>query len=134
VDAQSRRDANPLYFGTLLLYPNTGEPLPDASPAELTFAFETRAGGRPITGAAVELRRGGAPLVRLPLPLSPPDEQGRLQQVSRLAVEGMTPGAYELHVIVEAGPSTVSRSVSFTVVGDRGRAPLQPQPFRARVV
>lgn len=115
VPAAPRDSGNPFLFGDLLLAPHAGEPLPSTL-KELVFAFVVW----PITGAPaaafVELRRAGAVVARAPLGLAEPDASGGIRQISRLALESLVPGAYELHVIVEAAEQQVTRVIPFSVV------------------
>ena len=66
--------------------------------------------------AAVPLQRNGQVLVKMPVELSKIDAQGRIQQVGRLPLTAITPGTYQLHVVVTDGNSTLERTAYFQVV------------------
>jgi VWFA-related protein len=114
-DAEQQAD-NPLHVGELLFYPNAGEPLSRSTDRELTFYFTLyprRAVAPPKT--EVELRRNGRTLVQMPVELVTPDARGRIKQVSRLPLEALTNGTYELRVVVHDGSQQIARSAFFTV-------------------
>jgi hypothetical protein len=107
---------NPLYHGTLLAYPNVGQPLSKGAEKELAFAFTVYANDQPVQGARLDLIRGGQPIGSAPLELEKPDAEGRIQQISRLPMDVLEPGSYELRVAVQAGDAVVTRSARVTVV------------------
>jgi VWFA-related protein len=115
VPAANRDSGNPFQFGDLLLTPHAGEPLPSTL-NELTFAFTVWPVGGAPAAASVELRRAGAVVAGTPLDLAAPDAAGGIRHISRLTLESLVPGAYELHVIVEAGAQQVTRIIPFRVV------------------
>ena len=63
----------------------------------------------------VELRRNGRTLVQMPVELVAPDARGRIKQVSRLPLEALTDGTYELRIVVHDGSQQIARSAFFTV-------------------
>jgi VWFA-related protein len=117
VPESERVPGSPLYVGDQLLYPNMGEPLSKASAKELGFYFVVypSANGGDVS-ATLELRGNGQQLARAPLTLAKPDATGRITQVSRIPVEALAPGTYELLVSVEQGLHRASRTLSFRVV------------------
>ena len=66
--------------------------------------------------ARVELRRNGRALTNVLVALGRADARGRIQELSRLPLQPLTDGTYELHVTVRDGRHTVERSAFFTVV------------------
>jgi len=108
---------NPLYFGNVLLYPNLGQPLASGA-RELTFGFSVYAGPGASADASVEVLRSGQPLASAPISLGAADAQGRINQLSTLALDPLAPGAYELRVTVKAGGQQVTRGVRFAVAGN----------------
>ena len=115
---EAKRDpSNPLYVGDVLLYPRAGEPLVKAAEKELTFAFTAYVEPGTTPTASVEMLRAGAPIGRVPLTLEAPDASGRIQQVSRLPIEALAPGAYELRVTLEGyGGQRLTRTTPFAIV------------------
>lgn len=116
VTAEAKDPTNPLYVDDMLLYPNGGEPFSRTGQKELTFFYTVY----PATGDAqltanVELQRNGKVLVKLPVELGKPDGQGRIQQVGRLPLAPLTPGTYQLHVVISDGGSTLERTAYFQV-------------------
>jgi VWFA-related protein len=119
VPAASQQIGNPLYVGDLLFYPNAGEPLSRARDRELTFYYTLypRRAGDGLPRTDVELRRNGRTLVQIPAELVAPDARGRVQQVSRLPLESLADGTYELRIVVHDGRQVVERSTFFKVAG-----------------
>ena len=108
---------HPLFVGDQLLYPSMGEPFSKAAVKELPFFFVAYAapGGAPVT-ATLQLASNGQKLAEAPLELSPPTPDGRIAQVSRIPVEALGPGTYELTVSVRQGPQSALRHVVFRLV------------------
>jgi len=107
---------SPLYVGDTLLYPNLGLPLTRGTDKELGFyfaAYVTPSGGD--AKADLELLQNAKPLARVALELAAPDAEHRIQQVSRIPIEQLTAGTYELRVVVHQGDALVSQSVPFRV-------------------
>lgn len=117
VPEDERIPGSPLYVGEQLLYPSLGEPLSKASVKELPFYFVVYPGrdSSPLK-ATLELNAGGRTLAQAPLALAKPDASGRIPQVSRIPVEALPPGTYELRVSVQQGQQTVARSLTFRLV------------------
>jgi VWFA-related protein len=118
VPKEQRQDSNPLYVGDLLLYPHGGEALSRVGDRELTFyyaVYSRKSARRPET--SVELRRNGRTLAQVPVSLGAADVTGRIQQVSRLPLQPLADGTYELRVIVHDGPRSIERSTFFKVAG-----------------
>jgi VWFA-related protein len=116
VDPKERRAENPLQVGDLVLYPNLGEPI-SKSAKELGFYFAAYpAAGAPPVEAVLELLQNGTAVAQLPLPLAAADANGRIQQVGRVALAQLTPGTYDLRVVVKQGSEQVFRSVLVRVI------------------
>ncbi len=105
---------HPLVWKGVLLYPSFGEPVDRSMSPTLTLALPAVAReGTPE--ATLELLRGGQVLATLPLPVEPPEPDGRLMIVGRLPLTQIPPGAYELRVTVRHAGQTTSRTAGFTV-------------------
>jgi VWFA-related protein len=116
--AEAQRDAsNPLYFGDVLLYPNLGQPLSKEIDKELAFGFTAYDGHDVPIEASLELLRSGQSVATVPLALGAADRHGRINQISRLPLATLDPGAYELRVTVNAGDQHVTRGVRFAISG-----------------
>lgn len=117
VPAGEQDPANPLYVGDRLLYPNAGEALSRSVDRELTFYYTVypRPSASPAPGATIELLRSGRSLARMPVTLARADAAGRIQQVSRLPLQPLADGTYELRVSVQDGAQASVRSTFFTV-------------------
>ena len=114
--ADGQGDAgNPLYFGNVLLYPNLGQPLSKVTDKELAFGFTAYDGHDGPLEATLELLRSGQSVATVPLTLGAADAQGRINQLSKLPLEPLAPGAYELRVTVKTGTQRVTRGVPFAV-------------------
>jgi hypothetical protein len=122
VPESERIPGSPLYIGDTLLYPNLGEPLVKGTDKELGFylvVYPAQGGGAPQAGASatLELLQGGQSLARIPLELAPPQPDGRILQVSRIPIEALPAGTYELRVAVQQAGRTEVRSATFKVAG-----------------
>ena len=118
VPAAERDASNPLYFGDLLLYPNLGQPLSKTVDKELTFGFTAWDGHGVPVEASIEVVRSGQAVATAPIALGAADGQGRINQLSRLPLESLSPGAYELRVTLQAGEQHVTRGVRFAIAGN----------------
>jgi VWFA-related protein len=117
VPAAERSTTNPLYVGDQLLYPSMGEPFKKAEAKELPFYFVAypAAGGAPVQ-ATLLLASNGQKLAEAPLELAAPAADGRIVQVSRIPLEALAPGTYELRVSVRQGAVSATRGVTFRLV------------------
>jgi VWFA-related protein len=117
VPENERPANNPLFVGEQLLYPSMGEPLSKATVKELPFYFVAYAasGGAPVS-ATLQLSSNGQKLAEAPLELSPATPAGRIAQVSRIPVDALPPGTYELRVSVKQGTATATRVMIFRLV------------------
>jgi VWFA-related protein len=108
---------HPLFVGEQLLYPSMGEPFSKAAVKELPFFFVVYAnpGATPVE-ATLQLASNGQQLAEAPLELSPATPEGRIAQVSRIPVEALAPGTYELRVAVRQGAQSATRHVLFRLV------------------
>jgi VWFA-related protein len=116
VPEQERVAGSPLYVGEQLLYPNMGDPFSKATTKELPFyfvAYPAKGGGD--TKATIELLNNGQRVAQAPLQLAALDTQGRIAQVSRIPLDALQPGGYELRVTLQQGTKTASRILSFKV-------------------
>ena len=110
VPEKDRRAENPLLVKDVVLYPNLGEPVSKTA-KELAFYFAAYpVQGGPPPASSLELLLNDTPVARVPLPMAAPDASGRIQQVGRLPLDQIAPGAYELRVGVTQGASQVFRS------------------------
>jgi VWFA-related protein len=112
-----RKAGNPLYAGDQLLYPGMGEPLSKATVKELPFYFVAYAapGGAPVS-ATLQLSSNGQKLAEAPLELAAATPEGRIAQVSRIPLDALQPGTYELSVSVKQGATTAKRATIFRLV------------------
>jgi hypothetical protein len=119
VAAADQQAGNPLFVGDLLFYPNAGEPISRSQDRALTFYFTLylRRPSEAPPETQIELRRNGRTLAQIPAELGPADARGRIQQVSRLPLESLSDGTYELRIVVRDGRQTVERSTFFKVAG-----------------
>jgi hypothetical protein len=118
VPTLGRDAANPLYFGDVLLHPNLGQALSKTVDKELAFGFTAYDGHDGPLAATLQLLRSGQLVATLPLPLGSPDPQGRINQISKLPLESLAPGTYELRVTLKAGSQQVTRGVPFAIGTD----------------
>ena len=108
---------NPLIVHNTLLYPNLGVPFKKAADKELAFFFTAYTGTdaqAPLTGT-IELLQNANVVARSALQLAAADADGRVQQLSRIPIEALQPGEYQLRILVTQGSRTVSRSAEFRI-------------------
>ncbi len=110
VPEKDRRADNPLLVKDVVLYPNLGDAV-SLSTKEVGFyvAVYPVAGGA-APDASLELLQNGAVVAQLPMPLQPADASGRIQQTGRLPIDRLTPGTYDLRVVVSQGTTRIARS------------------------
>jgi VWFA-related protein len=107
---------NPLCVGEMLLYPNLGTPLKAGLDKELPFFFTAYLPTDDAATASLEVLQNARPLARVPLELDEPDSARRIQQVSRIPIDQLAPGTYELRVTVRQGSSGVTHTAPFRIV------------------
>ena len=117
VPTAERPKDNPLYVGEQLLYPSMGEAFSKAAFKELPFYFVAypAPGGAPLQ-ATLQLAANGQKLAEAPLELPAAGADGRVVQVSRIPVEALGPGTYELRVTVKQGSVSATRGATFRLV------------------
>jgi hypothetical protein len=107
---------NPLCVGEMLLYPNLGTPLTAGVDKELPFFFTVYLQTDDAATASLEVLQNARPLARVSLELDEPDSSRRIQQVSRIPIDQLAPGTYELRVTVRQGSSGVTHTAPFRIV------------------
>jgi hypothetical protein len=112
-----RDPGNPLYVGDTLLYPNLGTPLKAGADKELPFYFTVYLGPGENPKATLEILQNARSLARVPLGLDAADATRRIQQVSRIPIDQLSPGSYELRVTVQQGTSGISHTTPFRIIG-----------------
>jgi hypothetical protein len=105
----------PFYYGDLLLYPNLGEPLRRQDGLSFYFVVYP-VPGRCACEMRVALLRNGQSLGETTRALQPTGDP-RLPHLAQLPIENLTPGTYELRVVVTDMVDQQSRSTFFTVGG-----------------
>ncbi len=114
VPEAQRLPGSPLYVGEQLLTPSMGEPFSKATTKELPFYFVIYPGkGGDAPAATLSLLSSGKVLAEAPLQLAAVDARGRIPQVSRIPVEALPPGTYELRVAVKQGTQTAAQGLTF---------------------
>jgi hypothetical protein len=116
VSGADRRATNPLVVDDRLLYPNLGEPIARTADGEIAFFYTLYA--KPGTArieARAELARDGRVVAQAPLAPGQPDASGRVQQVQRIPVGSLAPGAYELRITATDGASEATRTTAFRI-------------------
>ena len=109
------KNATPLYYGDVLLYPNLGDPVSRTTDKELAFYVSLYpATGHPVRQVMLELLHNGKSVANTPLEIGTVQDQ-RIQHVGRLPLDGVLPGTYELKITVSDGETERSRSAFFTV-------------------
>ena len=115
--AEAADGDNPLIVHNTLLYPNLGVPFKKAADKELAFFFTAYTGTdaqAPLSGT-IELLQNANVVARSALQLAAADADGRVQQLSRIPIEALPAGEYQLRILVTQGKRTVSRSTEFRI-------------------
>jgi len=116
VPEKDRRKDNPLLVNDVVVFPNLGEPVSQkAKEVGFFFTFYPSRGG-PAPQAVLDLLSNGKPLAQIPLPLGAADASGRIQQAGRLPIDQLTPGTYELRVVVTQGAAQLVRTTLLRIV------------------
>jgi VWFA-related protein len=114
---EGKDPGNPLYAGDVLFYPSGGEPFSRSVDKQITAYYTIYPGaGFAPPEATLELQRNGAVLTSAPVTLGARDQQGRIQQVTRLPLAPLTPGTYELRIVAKDTKTSLTRSAFFRVV------------------
>ena len=113
VPEAQRVPGSPLYVGEQLLTPSMGEPFSKALTKELPFYFVVYPAKDGTPTATLSLLSAGKPLAEVPLELAAPDAKGRIPQVSRIPLDALQPGTYELRVAVKQGTQTAAQGLTF---------------------
>jgi hypothetical protein len=108
-------DPGPLLYQGVQLYPTFGEAVRLASGKPLAFVFAMRPGPGPLPAASVELALGDSVVRRADTPLGGPDETGLVRVVGGLPLDGLSPGAYVLRLVLSDGRSLATRSAEVTL-------------------
>jgi VWFA-related protein len=117
LDEPSKADPRPLHYGAIQIYPNLGEPVRRQAGKPLAFFLSAwpSAGGA-LAASAVEILRGqGESVVRMEMPVPPPDANGRVQLAGSLPIGTLEAGAYWLRVTLDDGVGRATRAASFTL-------------------
>ena len=116
VPESERLKDSPLYRGDTLLYPNIGTPLRRGVDHELGFYFTVYVPeGSAAQSAVLELLRNAQVMAQVPLTLDAVDGQGRIQQVSRIPIDQLPAGTYELRIVVRDGRAAVNKTAQFRI-------------------
>ena len=115
IASADRRSDLPFYYGDMLLYPNPGDPLHAERDAELMFYFTFYKESSEDPAIALEILHSGQTLASVPVELSPPIPQGRVQHVGKLPIDKFPPGTYELRLRLRSGAAEEVRNAFFTI-------------------
>ena len=108
---------NPLVAGSLVLIPAFEPTVRKADRKEINFAISLLLDpAAPLPGATLTLLAGDATVSSVPLPLMPPDAEGRLLAVGRVPIDAIPPGRYDLQVTIGTGEHAQSRKAALTVL------------------
>jgi VWFA-related protein len=115
VPEKDRRADNPMLVNGVALSPNLGDPVSKAA-KEVTFYFSIYPGpGERGPDVRIELLQNGKAVAQLPMPVPPPDANGRIQQLGRLPIDQLPAGTYDLRAVVTQGEQQVARSTMLRI-------------------
>jgi VWFA-related protein len=104
---------HPLRYGSILLYPNLGEPVSRRLARQIAFFVAVRT-DRPLAAKVViaSMTEKG---IELPLTSSPPDADGIAHFVGSLPIDTMTIGDYDIRLTIGT-QDTETRHAAFSIV------------------
>jgi hypothetical protein len=107
---------SPFRIGEVLVYPNLGEPI-RKSAKQVGFYFNVypAKGSKAIPQLTLQVVQNNQTVADVQLKLTEPDASGRIPYASALPIDSLSPGVYELRIIVKDGQSRVGRSQTFTI-------------------
>ena len=110
--AAGQKLLKPFQFDDMLLIPNLGEPVSKANGNQLTVfvTVYTAKGDKTAPKLSLEMVRAGRSVGHLNYDMHAPDESGRIQYTSVIAIDKFQPGDYELKLAVRAGSRTAART------------------------
>jgi VWFA-related protein len=110
--------ADSLRVGDELLYPTLGASLSKSRDKRVTFFVTAYTNPRERGAAklAIQILKNGRVVGQVPADLPSADAQGRVQFVNALALDALSPGAYELRVTLSDSRESAATSSPFTVV------------------
>lgn len=112
-----QKSDSPFLAGTVLLYPNLGEPVSKAAKQMGFFFTVYPAKDSTFTPALmVELLQNGKVLAAVPLKMPAPSETGRIPFVGNLPLESLPPGEYDMRVTVRGDKGSAIRTTKFMLV------------------
>lgn len=103
-------------FGEIMVYPNLGGAFKKAAKqVGFYFVIYPAKGSKPVTEFTLQVGQGNKLFADFPLKLGAADAQGRIPYASAVPIESLSPGTYDLKIIVKDGQNSVSRSQTFTI-------------------
>jgi len=115
VEKINEKTESPFQIGEVLIYPNLGQPIRKSVNKQMGFYFNIYPAkeSSELPKLILELLQIDKSIVRVPLALTTPDNDGRIQYASALPLESLSPGNYQLKITVSDAKDTVSRSTTF---------------------
>ncbi len=103
-------------FGEIMVYPNLGGAFKKAAKqVGFYFVIYPAKGSKPVSEFTLQVAQGNKLFADFPLKLGAADAQGRIPYASAVPIESLSPGTYDLKIIVKDGANSVSRSAMFTL-------------------
>jgi VWFA-related protein len=113
---------HPLVVSDVLLYPNLGQPVPEAGDQMLNVYFSVRtAKDRALSSLTASVVRDRQTVLTLPVVLGETNAERFVQHVLRVPIGGLAPGDYALVITCSDGANTAIRSTTFTLAPSRAR-------------
>jgi hypothetical protein len=107
---------DPLRLGDKRIVPNLGAPIaPAAGTLPIYYVVYVKPGSTQQTTATVEVTREGRVVARGASPLPAPDETGRINGLSPIPIQRLTPGEYLVKVTVTDGEHTAAETTAVTI-------------------
>ncbi|MFN0107795.1 MAG: VWA domain-containing protein [Blastocatellia bacterium] len=101
-------------FGDIMIYPNLGGAFKkSAKQVGFYFVVYPAKGSKPVSEFTLQVAQGNKLAADFPLKLGAADAQGRIQYASAIPIDSLSPGTYELKIIVKDGQNSISRSQTF---------------------
>ncbi len=108
---------SPFQVGEIMLYPNLGEAFKKSTTKQIGFYFVVypAKGEKAIPQFTLQVAQGNKMVADLQLKLPAADADGRIPFASALPIESLSPGIYELRIVIKDDTTSVTRSQTFTI-------------------
>jgi VWFA-related protein len=118
LSAIDKQKPNPFHFGDVMVYPNIGKVLSKSTAKDIVIfmTIYTAQGSTATPKLKLEIMQNGHTLGQSVFDPPTPDQTGRIQSVSAIAIDKFQPGQYELKLTAQDDKSAATCFERFTIV------------------